>query len=212
MQETATDSPLDEMDIRILEAMQEDASLANQELARQVHLSPAACLRRVRRLRESGVISRIVALVDAAQVGLPVLGYAFVSLENNRVSSGAQLESLVRRRREVIECVRLSGDYDFLLKIVVESMRAYSAFLDTHLLPLPAVRSVSTSFELDTLKRTTALPLAPKHRASARAGALATAAPSLHPARCDRCNPPSAAASRPRSTRARNGPSSGGRT
>jgi Lrp/AsnC family leucine-responsive transcriptional regulator len=155
---------LDQTDLRILEVLQQDASLENQEVASRVHLSPAACLRRVRRLRETGVISKTVALVDAARVGLHVQAYAFVSLENHRPSSGDQFEGMVMRRPEVVECVRLSGGHDFLVRIAVESMRAYSAFLDSFILPLPAVRSVNTSFELGVLKRTTALPVVPPPR------------------------------------------------
>jgi Lrp/AsnC family transcriptional regulator, leucine-responsive regulatory protein len=149
---------LDEVDLRILAVLQQDASLENQDVATRVHLSPAACLRRVRKLREAGVIAAIVALVDASKLGLEVHAYAFVALENHHPSSGTQFENMIRRRPEVTECVRLSGTYDFMVRVVVASMSAYSEFLDAHLLPLPAVRSVSSSFELGVLKRTTALP------------------------------------------------------
>jgi len=150
---------LDAADVRILELLQRDAQIENQELARRVHLSPAACLRRVRRLRETGIIARTVALLDPRQLGLNIQACAFVALENHRASSGRQFESVVLRRPEIIECTRLSGAYDYLLRIAVETMEKYSALLDEHLLPLPAVRSISTSFELGTLKRTTELPL-----------------------------------------------------
>jgi Lrp/AsnC family leucine-responsive transcriptional regulator len=150
---------LDEIDLRILAVLQEDASLENQDIAARVHLSAAACLRRIRKLREAGVITRIVALANADDLGLKVHAYAFVSLENHRPSSGAQFEALMRRRPEVTECVRLSGVYDFMVRVVVNSMETYSEFLDKHLLPLPAVRSVNSSFELGVLKRTTALPI-----------------------------------------------------
>ncbi|PZN31231.1 MAG: ArsR family transcriptional regulator [Proteobacteria bacterium] len=171
MRNTSSAEPylLDEADVRILAALQEDASLDNQELARRVHLSPAPCLRRVRRLREDGVIRQTVALLDPARLGLFVEAYAFVALESHRAVSGQQFERLLRRRPEVVECVRLSGAYDYLLKVVVTSMQAYSAFLDEHVLPNPAIRSVSSSFGLGTLKRTTALPLpAPRRTRHAR--------------------------------------------
>jgi Lrp/AsnC family transcriptional regulator, leucine-responsive regulatory protein len=155
----ANNMRFDRTDVRILDVLQQDAALENQELARRVHLSPAACLRRVRRLRDAGFISQVVALVDAAKVGLHVQAYAFVRLESHHPGSLSQFETMVRNRREVMECVRLSGGYDFLIHIAVESMTSYSAFLDTHLLPLPAIRSVNTTFELGVLKRTTALPV-----------------------------------------------------
>ena len=150
---------LDEADLRILAALQTDASIDNQELARRVSLSPAPCLRRVRRLRQDGIIRQIVALVDGARLGMNVEVFAFVALENQRVASGQQFEGLLRRRPEVLECVRLSGVYDYMLRVVVPSIEAYSAFMDKHVLSLPAIRSVNSNFGLGVLKRTTALPL-----------------------------------------------------
>jgi DNA-binding Lrp family transcriptional regulator len=159
---------LDEADIRILAALQHDASRSNQALAAEVHLSPAPCLRRVRRLTEQGYVSRTVALLDRERLGFAVAAYAFVTLETHRAGAGEQFGQLVRRRPEVVECVRLSGAYDFLARIIVESIAAYSAFLDRQLLRWPAVRAVNTSFELGVLKRTTELPLVAPRRGRAR--------------------------------------------
>jgi DNA-binding Lrp family transcriptional regulator len=139
--------------------LQEDASVQNQELARRVHLSPAPCMRRVRRLKEDGIIKQTVALIDATRLGMTVEVYAFIALENQRTASGRQFEAMLRRRPEVVECVRLSGAYDYLLKVVVESIEAYSAFIDKYVISLSAIRSVNSSFGLGILKRTTALPL-----------------------------------------------------
>jgi|HubBroStandDraft_1064217.scaffolds.fasta_scaffold00369_1 Lrp/AsnC family transcriptional regulator, leucine-responsive regulatory protein len=150
---------LDEVDLRIIAVLQADASMENQELARRVHLSPAPCLRRVRRLREDGVIRQTVALIDPARLGMTVEAYAFIALENQRTASGQQFETMLRRRPEVVECVRLSGAYDYLLRVVVESIEAYSVFIDKYVITLSAVRSVNSSFGLGVLKRTTALPL-----------------------------------------------------
>jgi DNA-binding Lrp family transcriptional regulator len=157
---------LDEIDIRIISVLQEDASIENQELARRVHLSPAPCLRRVRRLKDDGIIKQTVAIIDPARLGMTVEVYAFVALENQRTPSGQQFETLLRRRPEVVECVRLSGAYDYLLKVVVESIEAYSLFLDKHVISLSAIRSVNSSFGLGVLKRTTALPLPGPRRTS----------------------------------------------
>ncbi len=169
---------LDEADIRILAALQHDASRSNQALAAEVHLSPAPCLRRVRRLTEQGYVGRIVAILDREKLGFEVAAYAFVTLETHRGGAGEQFGQFVRRRPEVVECVRLSGAYDFLARIIVESIAAYSAFLDRQLLRWPGVRAVNTSFELGVLKRTTALPLiAPRRGPPRRARAAATAAP-----------------------------------
>jgi DNA-binding Lrp family transcriptional regulator len=150
---------LDDIDLRIVAVLQEDASIENQELARRVHLSPAPCLRRVRRLKEDGIIKQTVALIDAARLGMTVEVYAFIALENQRTASGQQFETMLRRRPEVVECIRLSGAYDYLLKVVVESIEAYSVFIDKYVITLSAIRSVNSSFVLGVLKRTTALPL-----------------------------------------------------
>jgi DNA-binding Lrp family transcriptional regulator len=160
---------LDPIDLRIVAVLQEQASIENQDLARRVHLSPAPCLRRVRRLKEDGVIKQIVALIDPARLGMAVEVYAFIALENQRTASGQQFETMLRRRPEVVECVRLSGAYDYLLKVVVESIEAYSEFIDNHVISLSAIRSVNSSFVLGVLKRTTALPLpGPRRLAHAR--------------------------------------------
>ena len=168
---------LDDADLRIVAILQQDASLENQELARRVNLSPAPCLRRVRRLVQDGVIRQTVALLDPARLGLTVEVYAFVALESQRAESGRGFENLLRRRPEVLECVRLSGVYDYLLRVVVPSIEAYSEFLDRHLLSLPAIRSVNSNFGLGVLKRTTALPLPDARRSThARRGATSTGA------------------------------------
>jgi DNA-binding Lrp family transcriptional regulator len=160
---------LDDVDLRIVAVLQEDASIQNQELARRVHLSQAPCLRRVRRLKDEGIIKQTVALIDAARLGLTVEVYAFIALENQRTASGQQFESMLRRRPEVLECVRLSGAYDYLLRVVVPSIEAYSAFIDRYVLSLSAIRSVNSSFGLGILKRTTALPLpGPRRRQRSR--------------------------------------------
>jgi DNA-binding Lrp family transcriptional regulator len=162
---------LDQADLRILSALQQDADLDNQELARRVNLTPAPCLRRVRRLKADGVIRQMVALLDPQALGMAVEVYAFIALENQRTAAGAQFETMLRRRPEVVECVRLSGSYDYMLRVLVTSIEAYSAFMDRHVLSLPAVRSVNSSFGLGVLKRTTALPLpTPQRKPHARRG------------------------------------------
>jgi DNA-binding Lrp family transcriptional regulator len=150
---------LDETDLRILAQLQRDASLSNQALAERVHLTPAPCLRRVKRLQDEGVIERTVALLSRQRLGLGVVAYAFISLDSHRQGTGEPLEALVRSSPEIVECVRLSGEYDYLLRIVVRSMGDYSRFLDERLLKCSSVRSVNTSFDLGVLKQTTALPL-----------------------------------------------------
>jgi DNA-binding Lrp family transcriptional regulator len=150
---------LDRLDCRLLDELQENARLSNQELAQRVGLSPAPCWRRLRRLEQQGFIARYATLLDGPSVGLPIIAYALVSLENHHPESVREFDQLVRERPEVLECHSMSGSNDYLLRIVASSIEAYEHFLSTHVLRSGAVRAVNTSFVLRTKKFTTRLPL-----------------------------------------------------
>jgi len=150
---------LDRLDRRILDELQSDARLSNQELAKRVGLSPAPCWRRLRRLESKGYISGYFALLNASAIGLPIVAYALVTLENHHAESVRLFDQLISQRPEVLECHSMSGTNDYLLRIVASSMDAYERFLSAHLLQNRSVRSVNTSFVLRTKKSTTRLPV-----------------------------------------------------
>ena len=150
---------LDRVDRRILDTLQADARISNQELAKRVGLSPAPCWRRLRRLEEEGFIAGYATLLNGSAIGLPILAYALVTLDNHHTETVRQFDRLVEDRHEVLECHAMSGPNDFLLRIVAASMEAYEHFLSTQILQLAAVRSVNTSFVLRTKKSTTRLPV-----------------------------------------------------
>jgi DNA-binding Lrp family transcriptional regulator len=150
---------LDRVDRRILDTLQGDARISNQELAKKVGLSPAPCWRRLRRLEEEGFISGYATLLNGSAIGLPILAYALVTLENHHPETVRQFDRLIQDRPEVLECHSMSGANDYLLRIVAASMEAYEHFLSTQLLQSTAVRSVNTSFVLRTKKSTTRLPV-----------------------------------------------------
>jgi DNA-binding Lrp family transcriptional regulator len=150
---------LDRVDRRILDALQADARISNQELAKKVGLSPAPCWRRLRRLEEEGFISGYATLLNGSAIGLPILAYALVTLDNHHADTVKQFDRLIQDRPEVLECHSMSGPNDYLLRIVAASMEAYEHFLSTQVLQLAAVRSVNTSFVLRTKKSTTRLPV-----------------------------------------------------
>ncbi|MGH8139707.1 MAG: Lrp/AsnC family transcriptional regulator [Steroidobacteraceae bacterium] len=150
---------LDRLDRRILDVLQGDARISNQELAKRVGLSPAPCWRRLRRLEEAGFITGYATLLDGPAVGLAILAYALVSLENHHPETVREFDQLVKERPEVLECHSMSGPNDYLLRIVAASMEAYERFMSTHVLQIRAVRSVNTSFVLRTKKFTTRLPV-----------------------------------------------------
>jgi DNA-binding Lrp family transcriptional regulator len=150
---------LDRVDRRILDTLQADARISNQELAKKIGLSPAPCWRRLRRLEEEGFISGYATLLNGSAIGLPILAYALVTLENHHPETVRQFDRLIQDRPEVLECHSMSGANDYLLRIVAASMEAYEHFLSTQLLQASAVRSVNTSFVLRTKKSTTRLPV-----------------------------------------------------
>jgi len=150
---------LDATDRRLLSLLQADGKLSNQDLAGRSGLSAPACWRRVRRLEEAGVIRQYVALLDAARIGFGLQVFAFVDLENHHADTVADFDRFVAERPEVLECHMLSGNHDYLLRIVAADMQAYEEFLRLRLLPSRSVRSVNTSFSMNAKKTTTALPL-----------------------------------------------------
>ena len=151
--------PLDRVDRRILDELQADARISNQDLAKRVGLSGAPCWRRLRRLEEEGFIATYATILNRSAIGLPILAYAQVTLENHHPESVRQFDQLIAQRPEVLECHSMSGSNDYLLRIVASSIEAYEHFLSTHVLQTKAVRSVNTSFVLRTKKFTTHLPL-----------------------------------------------------
>ncbi len=150
---------MDAMDLKILDALQKDGRLSSQALAEKVGLSTSPCWRRVRRLQETGVIRATVALVDAGAVGLQVTAIAMVTLEDHHPDSVSEFTRVVDERPEILECHATSGQHDYTLKVVCESIIAYEQLLSRWIMPCKAVHMVNTSFVLRSTKRSTALPL-----------------------------------------------------
>ncbi len=150
---------LDEIDRRILRTLQAEARTPNVDLARQVGLSPSPCLRRVRELEESGVIRRHVTLVDPSAVGLGVSVFVSVRLERQVENALERFEQAMQDRPEVMECYLMTGDADYLLRVVVRDVPAYERFLVDHLTRIAGIASIRSSFALKQVKYTTALPI-----------------------------------------------------
>lgn len=151
---------LDAIDRRILAVLQENARVSNVELAELSGVSASPCWRRVRELERSGVISRYVTLVDPSSVGLPVSVFVQVSLEKQVESALEDFEGQILERPEVMECYLMTGDADYLLRVVVADLEAYERFLMDHLTRVPAVANIRSSFALKQVKYRTALPVA----------------------------------------------------
>ena len=153
---------LDNTDRRILRVIQEEARVSNSELAERVGLSPSPCWRRVRTLEEKGVIERYVTLVNAKAVGLPINVFATVTLEKQAESALELFEKAVKKRPEVMECNLMTGEFDYLLRVVVPDLAAYERFLMDHLTRIKGIASIKSSFSLKQVSYKTALPLSDK--------------------------------------------------
>lgn len=158
-----TTADLDLIDRRILAALQANGRMTYDELAAQVGLSASAALRRVKRLEDSGVITQYVALVAAERVGLGLTAYINVRLAKHtdarQRSPIDDFSAAVQAWPEVVECAALTGEMDYLLRVVVQDMAHYSRFIIDSLLKHPAVQDCKSSFVLQRLKGTTALPV-----------------------------------------------------
>ena len=152
---------LDAIDRQILENLQNDARMRNVELAEKGGLSPSPCLRRVGNLEETGVIRGYATLVDAEAVGLPVSVFVSVTLEKQIEKTLEKFEKEIRARPEVMECYLMTGDADYLLRVVTADLGAYERFLIEHLTRIPGVASIKSSFALKQVAYRTALPISP---------------------------------------------------
>ncbi len=150
---------LDQIDRSILEALQHDGRLSNVDLAARVHLSESACLRRVKALEKSGVIVGYRATVDPASVGLPDNVFVSVGLSRQDQSDLDAFEEAVRRVPEVIDCYLMTGDFDYLLRVVAAGAADYERIHRQHLTRLPAVARVHSSFALRVVQDSAGLPM-----------------------------------------------------
>lgn len=150
---------MDAIDYRILDRLQREARISNVELARAVNLSPSPCLARVRALEADGTISRYVTLLDPNRIGLAVSVIVQVTLEKQVEPALDAFEKAVRDRPEVMECYLMTGDADYLLRVLVPDVPAFQRFILEFLSRVPGVGNIKSSFALKQVKYQTALPL-----------------------------------------------------
>jgi DNA-binding Lrp family transcriptional regulator len=151
---------MDSTDTRILITLQQDGRISNQALAEQVGISTAACWRRVRALEEEGVIAGYAALLDRRRVDLNLCAFVHITLSRHVRESTSSFEEAILERPEVLECFATTGDADFILRVVTESIESLHAFLEECLFALPQISQVRSNIALREVKFDTALPLA----------------------------------------------------
>ena len=150
---------LDALDLKILQELQSDGSLANVELARRVQLSPSSCLNRVRALESSGVINRYVAIANPAALGLDLNVFISISLKTQSKAALAEFEQRISEHDEVMECYLMTGDSDYLIRVAVANIGALERFILEQLTPIPGIEKIRSGFALKQVRYKTALPL-----------------------------------------------------
>ncbi len=150
---------LDDLDKRLLMLLQKDAKLTNKELSSKLNLSVTAIYERVKKMERAGVISRYVAIVDKSQVQQGFQVFCHVKLERHAKEAIEAFEKEVTALEEVLECFHVSGDYDYLLKVLVEDMDHFRQFMVTKLTTLKHIGSTQSSFTINEVKNTTAITL-----------------------------------------------------
>ncbi|HVY52368.1 MAG TPA: Lrp/AsnC family transcriptional regulator [Devosia sp.] len=150
---------LTDIDRRILKVMQEDGRMTIQSIADAVGLSASPALRRIRRMEDAGVITAYSATVDQNAVGLPVSVFVSIKLERQRASELDRFAAAIARWPEVMECYLMTGQFDFLLRVVCADLSAYEAFLREKLTQVDGVASIESSFALGQVKYSRVLPI-----------------------------------------------------
>lgn len=149
---------LDSTDRRMLALLQEDGRITNQDLSQKVGLSPTPCLRRLKRLEESGVIRGYSAIVDPRAYGLPFSVFVSIRLSQQTQDNIAEFEKAVESWNEVAECYLMTGSQDYLLRVLTDGIDGYERFLKQKITRLKCIQSVESNFAMATIKKRIGLP------------------------------------------------------
>ena len=150
---------LDELDIAILRELQEDGRITNIELARRINLSPPATHARLKNLEERGFIRRYTALLNHEQLGYDMVCLVLISIQNHRSDAVEFFQDSIKLIPEILECYHITGEFDFILKVVIHDRRGLERFLVERLAPIPNITRIQTALVIREVKSTTALPL-----------------------------------------------------
>ena len=150
---------MDSYDRAILEVLQREGRISNVQLANRVHLSESACLRRVRTLEKAGIIERYTAIVNQQKAGFPGNVFVSITLQRQDQADLQTFEEAVREVPEVIECYLMTGEFDYLVRVVVSDAADFERIHSQHLTRLPGVARVQSSFALRTVCKSSVLPI-----------------------------------------------------
>ena len=150
---------LDDFDRLILQSMQEDNQRTSQEVAERVNLSPVSCLRRMKRLRDAGVVAADVSVVDPAAVGRGIMMVVLVSLESERADKLGKFKRAMTEAPEVMQCMSVTGEVDFVLTLTMRDMLEYESFAQKHFWGDPNVKRFSTLVVMNQVKQGCVVPV-----------------------------------------------------
>ena len=150
---------MDAIDRKIIRVLQQDARLTNQDLAAKVGLSASPCLRRVRKLEQDGILAGYTALVDQEKFGLPLNVFVNIRLEKPSPKTIRAFETAIENIDAVVECYLMTGNRDYLLRVVSSDLKSYEHLVRDRLTTIPGVLSLESSFAFGQVKRTNVLPL-----------------------------------------------------
>lgn len=154
-----TPAMIDDIDRKILGALQRQCRLSAQELAEATGISAATCWRRVKALEDAGIIKAYRAILDREKIGFAVIAFVHVSVERQYANVVATIEKKIRARPEVLDCYATTGDADFTLRVIAKDIADYDRFLQKFLLELPEIAQVRSSIALREVKATTEMPV-----------------------------------------------------
>ncbi len=150
---------LDTLDAAILEALQREGRISNADLARRINLSPPATYARVKRLEQQGYIHDYVARLDREKLGYDMLCFISISLQMHQWEQVQRFRDTITSMPEVLECYHVTGEFDYLLKVVINNRRDLERFVVHQLTPLPGVARIYTSLVMTEVKSSTQIPL-----------------------------------------------------
>lgn len=150
---------LDELDTAILRELQSNSRISNADLARRINLSPPAVHARMKRLEQQGYIREYIVLLSREKLGYDMLCFINISLQMHQIEDIVRFRQAIEAMPEVLECYHLTGEYDYLLKVVIHNRQDLERFIVKHLTPMPGIARIHTSLVLTEVKSTTSLPL-----------------------------------------------------
>jgi DNA-binding Lrp family transcriptional regulator len=150
---------IDELDKAILQALQQDGRISNADLARQINLSPPAVHARIRRLEKQGYIRQYTTLLDPEKVGYDMICFVHMALQVHQQQQVEAVRDAIQQMPEVLECYHLTGEFDYILKVVIRNRQDLERFIMQRLMPIPGLARVQTGLVLSAVKSTTVLPL-----------------------------------------------------